>query len=107
MSANEKALARIRQIVTDNPVVLFMKGTPQFPQCGFSNVAAQALKACGAEFFAVNVLMDPEIFDNLKDYANWPTFPQLYIKGELIGGADITKELYEKGELQQLLAAAK
>lgn len=104
---NEKALARIRQIVTDNPVVLFMKGTPMFPQCGFSNTAAQALKACGAEFFAVNVLMDPEVYDNLKDYANWPTFPQLYIKGELIGGADITKELYEKGELQQLLANAK
>lgn len=104
---NEKALARIRQIVTDNPVVLFMKGTPQFPMCGFSNTASQALRACGAEFFAVNVLMDQEIFDNLKDYANWPTFPQLYIKGELIGGADITKELYEKGELQQLLANAK
>ncbi len=104
---NEQVLERIRQIVTQHPVVLFMKGTPQFPQCGFSNVAAQALRACGAEFFAVNVLMDPEIFDNLKYYANWPTFPQLYINGELIGGADITKELYEKGELQQLLETTK
>lgn len=104
---NEQVLERIGQIVTQHPVVLFMKGTPQFPQCGFSNVAAQALRACGADFFAVNVLMDPEIFDNLKFYANWPTFPQLYIKGELIGGADITKELYEKGELQQLLEGAK
>jgi len=104
---NEQVLERIGQIVTQHPIVLFMKGTPQFPQCGFSNVAAQALRACGADFFAVNVLMDPEIFDNLKFYANWPTFPQLYIKGELIGGADITKELYEKGELQQLLEGAK
>ncbi|MGD9786871.1 MAG: Grx4 family monothiol glutaredoxin [Sulfuricellaceae bacterium] len=103
---NEQVLERIRQIVTQHPVVLFMKGTPQFPQCGFSNVAAQALRASGADFFAVNVLMDSEIFDNLKYYANWPTFPQLYINGELIGGADITKELYEKGELQQLLANA-
>jgi monothiol glutaredoxin len=100
---NQAALDRIHQLVTENPVVLFMKGTPGFPQCGFSNTAAQAVKACGVEFRSVNVLLDPEIFENLKHYANWPTFPQLYIKGELIGGADITKELFDKGELQKLL----
>ena len=104
---DQNTLDRIKQIVTENPVVLFMKCTPQFPQCGFSNVAAQALKACGAEFHAVNVLMDPEIFEKLKHYANWPTFPQIYINGELIGGADIAKEMYEKGELQALLANVK
>jgi len=104
---NQNTLDRIKQIVTGHPVVLFMKGTPQFPQCGFSNVAAQVLRACGTEFFAVNVLQDPEIFENLKYYANWPTFPQIYINGELIGGADISKEMFEKGELQQLLANVK
>ncbi len=104
---NQAALDRIRDIVTQNPVVLFMKGTPVFPQCGFSNVAAQAVKACGVDFVAVNVLMEPDIYENLKYYANWPTFPQLYVKGELVGGADITKELYEKGELQAMLAEFK
>ena len=101
---DQKVLERIGQIVTGNPVVLFMKGTPQFPQCGFSNVAAQVLRACDTEFVAVNVLQDAEIFENLKYYANWPTFPQIYVDGELIGGADIAKEMYEKGELQRLLA---
>jgi monothiol glutaredoxin len=104
---DQVVLDRIKQIVTEHPVVLFMKGTPKFPQCGFSNVAAQVLNACGTEFFAVNVLQDPEIFENLKYYANWPTFPQIYINGELIGGADISKEMFEKGELQQLLAGLK
>ena len=104
---NKAALERIGQIVNGHPVVLFMKGTPQFPHCGFSNLAAQVLKACGTEFFSVNVLADAEVYENLKDYANWPTFPQLYINGELIGGSDIAKEMYEKGELQQLLANAK
>jgi len=84
-----------------------MKGTPQFPQCGFSSRAAQVLQACGVkDFLAVNVLADPEIFENLKYYANWPTFPQLYIKGELIGGSDIMLEMYEKGEIQKLLEEA-
>lgn len=102
------ALDRIRDQVTNNAVVLYMKGTPQFPQCGFSSRAAQVLQACGVnDFLAVNVLADPEIFENLKHYANWPTFPQLYVKGELIGGSDIMIEMYQKGEMQKLLAEAK
>ncbi len=97
-------LDRIRDQVTTNNIVLYMKGTPQFPQCGFSSRAAQVLQACGAkDFLAVNVLADPEIFENLKHYANWPTFPQLYVKGELIGGSDIMIEMYQKGEMQKLL----
>lgn len=100
-------LERIRDQVTQNTVVLYMKGTPQFPQCGFSSRAAQVLQACGLQdFLAVNVLADPEIFENLKDYANWPTFPQLYVKGELIGGSDIMIEMYQKGEMQKLLEEA-
>jgi len=95
---------RIHELVTSNPVVLFMKGTPQFPQCGFSASAAQVLKACGTDFVAVNVLADQDIFLGLKDYANWPTFPQLYIEGHLIGGSDIMREMFQKGELQALLA---
>jgi monothiol glutaredoxin len=102
------ALDRIREQVTQNPIVLYMKGTPQFPQCGFSSRAAQVLAACGVDdYLAVNVLADPEIFENLKYYANWPTFPQLYINGELIGGSDIMLEMYQKGELQPLLAEAR
>lgn len=105
---DQKALEKIRQTVTGNPVVLYMKGTPQFPQCGFSGLAAQVLRACGVkDYVAVNVLADAEVYENLKYYANWPTFPQLYIKGELIGGSDIMKELYETGELQKLLESAK
>jgi monothiol glutaredoxin len=101
------ALDRIREQVTGNTVVLYMKGTPQFPQCGFSSKAAQVLQACGVnDFLAVNVLADPEIFENLKYYANWPTFPQLYVKGELIGGCDIMIEMYQKGEIQPLLREA-
>lgn len=101
------ALDRIREQVTSNTVVLYMKGTPQFPQCGFSSRAAQVLQACGVkDFLAVNVLADPEIFENLKYYANWPTFPQLYVKGELIGGSDIMIEMYQKGEIQKLLEEA-
>jgi monothiol glutaredoxin len=101
------ALDRIREQVTGNTIVLYMKGTPQFPQCGFSSKAAQVLQACGVnDFLAVNVLADPEIFENLKYYANWPTFPQLYVKGELIGGCDIMIEMYQKGEIQPLLKEA-
>ena len=93
----------IRDQVTKNPVVLYMKGTPQFPQCGFSNAATQMLKACGVEdFLAVNVLENPEIRQGIKEYANWPTIPQLYVNGEFIGGADIIREMYESGELQAL-----
>lgn len=101
-------IEKIRQTVTGNPVVLYMKGTPQFPQCGFSGLAAQVLKACGVtDYVAVNVLADAGVYENLKYYANWPTFPQLYIKGELVGGSDIMKDMYEKGEIQKLLEAAR
>ncbi len=99
-------IERIDKIVKTNPVVIFMKGTPQMPMCGFSSRAAQALMACGREFAHVNVLADPEIFENLPRYANWPTFPQIYINGELIGGCDITLEMYQKGELQRMVQEA-
>lgn len=101
------ALDRIREQVTGNAVVLYMKGTPQMPQCGFSSRAAQALMECGEEFAYVNVLMDPEIFQDLPKFADWPTFPQLYIDGELVGGCDITLELYQKGELQEMVRKAR
>ncbi len=97
---------RIKEAVEGNPVVVFMKGTPQLPQCGFSSRTAQALMGCGEEFAYVNVLTDPEIFQNLPRYADWPTFPQVYIKGELIGGCDITLEMFEKGELQTMVKEA-
>lgn len=102
-------MERIKQQVESNPVVLYMKGTPQMPQCGFSSRAAQALQSCGVEFAYVNVLADPEVFENLPRFANWPTFPQLYINGELVGGCDITLELHQKGDLQKMTqeAAAK
>lgn len=99
-------LDRIRKTVSDNPVVLYMKGTPQFPMCGFSSRAAQALKTVGAQFASVNVLEDPEIRANLPRYSNWPTFPQLFINGELIGGCDILVELQESGELAQMVKEA-
>lgn len=100
MSVQEK----IREQVTQNPVVLYMKGSPQFPQCGFSGVAAQILKACGVnDYLAVDVLRDPEVREGIKLYANWPTIPQLYIHGEFIGGADIMREMFQNGELQKLI----
>lgn len=98
---------RIKEAVESNPIVIFMKGTPQMPQCGFSSRAAQALMACGEEFAYVNVLADPEVFENLPRYANWPTFPQIYINGELVGGCDITVDLFQKGELQKMVKDAK
>jgi monothiol glutaredoxin len=95
----------IRKQVTDHPVVLYMKGTPEAPMCGFSAAAVQILEACGAENVAtVNVLEDPEIRQGIKDYSSWPTIPQLYVKGEFVGGADIMREMYQSGELQKLLA---
>jgi len=95
---------RIRQIVAGHPIVLFMKGTPQFPQCGFSQLACQVLNACGVqEFHTVNVLADAEIRQGIKEYANWPTIPQLYVNGEFVGGSDIMREMYQSGELQKLL----
>lgn len=97
---------RIKHAIESNDVILFMKGTPEFPQCGFSSRSSQALAACGSEFAYVNVLADPEVRENLHRYANWPTFPQLYIKGELVGGCDIIMELYENGELQTMIDQA-
>lgn len=104
---NPEVLERIRRIVEEHPVVLFMKGTPQFPQCGYSARAAQILEKLGVPFHAVDVLKDPEIREGVKVFGNWPTLPQLYVNGELIGGSDIMKELYEKGELQKILSQAK
>lgn len=98
---------RIKNEVESHPIVLFMKGTAQFPMCGFSSRTVQALKAAGAtELHTINVLEDPEIRANLPRYSNWPTFPQLFINGELIGGCDITIELYESGELARIVAEA-
>lgn len=99
-------LAVIKQQVTENPVILYMKGTPQFPQCGFSMRTSQALQACGAEFAYVNVLEEPEIREGIKQFGNWPTIPQLYINGELVGGCDIVLEMYQSGELQKAIEAA-
>ncbi len=97
----------IRDQVKASPVVLYMKGTPQFPQCGFSATATQILHACGVrDFLAVNVLADPQIRQGIKDYSNWPTIPQLYVNGEFVGGCDIIREMYESGELQPILSAA-
>jgi monothiol glutaredoxin len=96
---------RIDQIVNGHKVVLFMKGTAQFPMCGFSGRAVQVLKACGVnDLTTVNVLEDEEIRQGIKDYANWPTIPQLYVNGEFVGGSDIMMEMYQAGELQQVLA---
>lgn len=95
----------IKQQVTSNPVVLYMKGTPQFPQCGFSANAVRILNAVGIKsFFTVDVLSNPEIRQGIKDYANWPTIPQLYINGEFVGGSDIMAEMYQSGELQTLVS---
>ncbi|MDB5797992.1 MAG: glutaredoxin [Paucimonas sp.] len=94
----------IKQTVTGHPVVLFMKGTAQFPQCGFSGRAIQLLKASGAEnIVTINVLEDADVRQGIKEYSNWPTIPQLYVKGEFVGGSDILSEMYENGELQALL----
>ena len=94
---------RIREEIADNDVVLFMKGSPVFPQCGFSAAVAQALTVMGVKFKGVDVLQDPGIRQGIKDFSNWPTIPQLYVKGEFVGGCDIVREMYESGELQQLL----
>ncbi|HEY9268705.1 MAG TPA: Grx4 family monothiol glutaredoxin [Methylotenera sp.] len=99
--------AVIKEQVTSNAVVLYMKGTPKFPQCGFSNLATQILKACDVDYLAVDVLADQNIREGIKSYANWPTIPQLYINGEFVGGSDIMRSMYESGELQTLLNAAK
>ncbi|PKO46779.1 MAG: monothiol glutaredoxin, Grx4 family [Betaproteobacteria bacterium HGW-Betaproteobacteria-22] len=95
----------IKNQLASNPVVLYMKGTPKFPQCGFSNLATQILKACNVDYLAIDVLADQNIREGIKQYANWPTIPQLYINGEFVGGSDIMRAMYESGELQTLLNA--
>lgn len=99
-------LDRIKEQVESNPVIVYMKGTPQFPMCGFSSRTAEALKQAGLEFAYVNVMADPEIFENLPRFADWPTFPQVYIDGELVGGCDITLELAQQGELKTMMEQA-
>ena len=94
---------QIKQTVEANGVVLFMKGNANFPQCGFSGKAIQILTACNAEFVTVDVLSNDEVRQGIKDYSNWPTVPQLYVKGEFLGGSDIMTEMYESGELQKVL----
>jgi monothiol glutaredoxin len=100
-------IERIKSQLSSSPVVLYMKGTPDFPQCGFSAAAVRALNAAGATFAHVNIFEDLEVREALKQYSNWPTYPQLYINGELIGGSDIIVEMYRSGELQKLVAGAK
>jgi monothiol glutaredoxin len=95
-------LERIKQQVEAHPVLIYMKGTPQLPQCGFSSRTVEALKSLELEFAYVNVLSDPEIFQNLPQFADWPTFPQVYVDGELIGGCDITLEMHASGDLQKM-----
>jgi monothiol glutaredoxin len=97
---------RIKSQLAANPVLLFMKGTPDFPQCGFSATAVRALGAVGATFGHVNIFEDPELREALKQYSNWPTYPQLYVNGELVGGSDIIVEMYKSGELAKLVAGA-
>ena len=100
------AIERIQSTLASAPVVLYMKGTPDFPQCGFSAQTVGALRASKAKFEYVNIFEDPEVRDALKTYSNWPTYPQLYVNGELVGGCDIVVEMYKNGELKQLLAEA-
>jgi monothiol glutaredoxin len=104
MSAD--TLERIKNQIATHPLLVYMKGTPQFPQCGFSSQVAQILKLCQANFAFVNILENPDIRQELPKYANWPTFPQLYLNGTLIGGCDIVTELYESGELHTMLEQA-
>jgi monothiol glutaredoxin len=102
--AKMESLERIRKQVTENPVVLYMKGTPDAPMCGFSAAAVQILEACGVDEVAtVNVLDDADIRQGIKEFSNWPTIPQLYVRGEFVGGADIMREMYASGELQKML----
>lgn len=97
------AIARIKNQLKSHPVVLYMKGSPDFPQCGFSAQTVQVLKACNSTFMHINIFDDQEVREALKEYSNWPTYPQLYIKGELVGGCDIIMDLYNKGELKNML----
>lgn len=99
-------IERIKDQIENNPVVLYMKGSPEFPQCGFSGQTVQVLEACQAKYTYVNIFEDPELRDALKGFSNWPTYPQLYISGELVGGCDIVTDLFQKGELLKKLATA-
>lgn len=99
-------IERIKSHLTASPVLLFMKGTPDFPQCGFSATAVRALNAVGAKFDTVNIFEEPELREALKQYSNWPTYPQLYVNGELLGGCDIIVEMYNSGELKKVIAEA-
>jgi len=99
-------LERIKQQVETHPVIIYMKGTPQLPQCGFSSRTTEVLKSLEVEFAFVNVLSDPEIFENLPRFADWPTFPQVYVDGELIGGCDITLEMHASGDLEKMVKEA-
>jgi monothiol glutaredoxin len=103
---DEATTRRIREHLESAPAVLFMKGTPDFPQCGFSAQTAAALKAVNAKYSHVNIFEEPELREALKQYSNWPTYPQLYVKGELVGGCDIVLEMYRSGELRSLLEEA-
>lgn len=94
---------QLKDIIDKNEVILFMKGTPEFPQCGFSGRTAQILQACGVRYASVNVLADETVREGIKQYSNWPTVPQLYVRGEFVGGCDIMMEMYENGELEKLL----
>ncbi|NKB36721.1 MAG: Grx4 family monothiol glutaredoxin [Gammaproteobacteria bacterium] len=98
-------IEQIKSTIAENPVLLFMKGSPEFPQCGFSMRTAEALKACDAEFSYVDILANQDVRSNLPKVSNWPTFPQVFIKGELVGGCDIVLDLYQKGELKTMLEA--
>src|SRR5215469_3543375 len=104
--ATMDVVERIKAELASGPVVLFMKGTPDFPQCGFSAQTVEALRAVGAEFKHINIFEEPEMREALKRYSNWPTYPQLYVNGELIGGCDIALEMYQSGELKKLLSGA-
>ena len=104
MALDDATSQRITKEVTDNPVVLFMKGTPVFPMCGFSAASVQILSHLGVRFKGINVLEDPAVREGIKAYSDWPTIPQLYVKGEFVGGCDILKEMFTTGELSQLLA---
>ena len=103
---DQEIIEQIKQKLSDNRVLLFMKGTPDFPMCGFSAQTVTALRAIGAQFASVNILEEPELREALKVYSSWPTYPQLYVKGELIGGCDIAVEMYHSGELKTLIEQA-
>ena len=103
---SDAVLATIQEQIANNPIILYMKGSPQAPQCGFSAQTVQCLMACGERFAYVDVLSNPDIRATLPGYANWPTFPQLYVRGELVGGCDIITEMYQSGELEPLVKEA-